>query len=494
MAPPFADRFVRKYRIALAVVAVLVLGNGALLQPYMLRLTTDAPLINIAGRQRMLSQRLAKAALAFDFGTDEKRKAYLAELGEVLGSWSTAHHQLLRGDTRRSWAGPVSADVRAGLLGLEPSFVKMQDAARQIIQVAKTDRPDAATVREARAVILDNEADYLRRMDSVVGLYESEARGRAEGLSRIGWAVTGLTLASLGAIGLFILRPAVGLIRRQVSELGRARDELESRVQERTRELEQANERHRALLEQVSQVGRTSAIGEMASSLAHELKQPLGAIANYAEGCQVELARDQPAITEVRTAIEKLLAATLRAGQIIERIRKFVTRHELRREPFEPNRVVADVLEILQDDAGQRAVSVRTNLAPDLPKVWGDPVQVQQVLVNLLSNALDSLAAAKPLNPTVFIETKGIGDVGVEFRVTDNGEGIDQERIGKVFDAYFSTRASGMGMGLAISRSIVEAHEGQITVESQPGVKTTFRFTLPVQSHGDDDSHCLHSR
>ena len=106
-----------------------------------------------------------------------------------------------------------------------------------------------------------------------------------------------------------------------------------------------------------------------------------------------------------------------------------MTRHELRREPFEPNRVVADVLEILRDEARQRAVAVKTGLAPDLPRVWGDPVQVQQVLVNLVSNAFEALAAAKPLNPTVFIETESSSDAGVEFRVTDNGEGIDRERI-----------------------------------------------------------------
>ena len=494
MAPPFADRFVRRYRIALAVVAALVLGNAALLQPYMMRLTTDAPLINIAGRQRMLSQRLAKAALAFAVGKDDRGTAYLAEMKEVLGSWYTAHEQLRRGDTRTSGAGRVSAAVREGLEGLEPSFAKIQNAARQIIQVAETDRPDLASVRLGLAVILENEAEYLRRMDTVVSLYEREARGRALSLSRISWTVTALALASLAAIATFILRPAVGLIRRQVSELGEARDELEARVQERARELELANERHRTFLDQFSQVGRTSAIGAMASSLAHELKQPLGAIANYAAGCQVELDRDQPAIAEVRSAIEKLLAATLRAGQIIERIRKFVTRQELRREPFEPNRAVADVLEILRDEARQRTVAVKTGLAPDLPKVWGDPVQVQQVLVNLVSNAFEALAAAKPLNPTVFIETRSSGDADVEFRVTDNGEGIDRERIGKVFDAYFSTRAGGMGMGLAISRTIIEAHQGQITVESQPGVKTTFRFTLPVGSGALDESHRLHSR
>ncbi len=493
MTPTIADTLGRKYGIALALMAVLVVGNEVLVQPYMMRLATDAPLINTAGRQRMLSQRLAKAALAFDVGNGPSAKVYLDEMRDVLGLWSASHEQLLRGDGRTSRDGRVSAEVREGLEGLEPHFAKMQASARLVILAGEGNPRDVATVREGPAVILDNEAEYLRQMDRVVGLYESEARARVENLRRISVAVTGSTLATLAAIGLFILRPAVGLIRRQVSELGHARDELETRVQERARELEAAKERHRTLIEQFSHVGRTSAIGEMASGLAHELKQPLGAIANYAEGCLVELAGQRPAIDEVRTALEKLLAATLRAGQIIERIRKFVTRHEPRRESFEANRVVADVEEILRDEARQRAVAVNLALAPDLPRLCGDPVQVQQVLVNLVGNAFEAIAGTKPLTPSVLIETKLAGAGGVEFRVTDNGEGIDPQRLGRVFDAYFSTRAGGMGMGLAISRTIIEAHHGQITVTSQPGVTTLFRFTLPA-GHGDDDqTDGLHS-
>ena len=329
MHKTIAEILGRRYWIALAVVAILVLANQALVQPYLMQLMTDAPLINVAGRQRMLSQRLVKAALAFAGERDPGAKGYLEEMRQVLGLWSASQEQLLSAGESTSAAGRSSAAVRDGLEGLDPYFLKMRDAAQQVIRAGADDGPGAAPVREGLAAILDNEAEYLRRMDQVVGLYESEARGRVAQLRRIGWAVTGLILATLAAIGLFIVRPAAGLIRRQVAELEAARDELEARVRERTRELEIAGERHRALVEQFSHVARTTTIGEMASGLAHELNQPLGAIANYAEGCLVELASPQPALDEVRTALEKLLAATLRAGQIIERIRKFVTRHEL---------------------------------------------------------------------------------------------------------------------------------------------------------------------
>jgi hypothetical protein len=139
MTSPIANSLARNYRIALAIVAALVLGNEVLLQPYITRLSTDAPLINIAGRQRMLSQRLAKAALAVDGGTGERGRAYLEEMKEVLGLWSTAHAQLLGGDVWMSRAGRQRDHVRDGLEGLEPYFAKMQTAPRGVIQAGETD-------------------------------------------------------------------------------------------------------------------------------------------------------------------------------------------------------------------------------------------------------------------------------------------------------------------------------------------------------------------
>jgi signal transduction histidine kinase len=472
MSEHIADVFGRKYRVALAVVTALVLGNQVMVQPYLARLTTDAPLINVAGRQRMLSQRLAKAALVGQ-GQGERASAALGEMKEVLAAWSDAHEALRR--------DPLTAAVREGLDGLEPHFRAMRNAAGELIRIGEG-RGDGADARagEALEVILDHEGEYLRRMDRVVGLYEAEARGRVDRFRTVGWALTALTLAALAAIGLFIFRPAEGLIRRQVGELGRARDELEARVRERTAELESARERHRALLEQFSHAGRASTLGEMASALAHELNQPLGAIANYAEGCLLALEAPEPELGEVRDAIGRVRDAALRSGKIIERVRRFVSRQGPSREEFAPNAVVHEVVEILGADARQRGVGLALELAPGLPCLWGDPVQVQQVLVNLVRNAIESLAQAQVAEPSVVIWTGPDVRGGVEFGVTDNGEGIPADRIGQVFDAYFSTRAGGMGMGLAICRTIVEAHQGRFAVESEPGVRTTFRFFLPT--------------
>ncbi len=485
-----ADTLGRKYLIALTAVAILLLGDRALIDPYLMRLATDAPLMNIAGRQRMLSQRLMKAALAFEGGWGGG-KAPLREMTEALGPWSAAQEQLLRDVVSPAWPSRGSEALRDALQQLDPYFLKIRAAAQRVIRAGSSDPPDLEIVRDGLVVMLVHEAEYLRRMDQVVGLYESEARGRVVDLRRVGWIVTGLILATLGAIGRFILRPATGLIRSQISELERARDELEARVRERTRELQEAGERHRALVEQFSHVARTTTIGEMASGLAHELNQPLGAIANYAEGCLVELAAPDPAIGEVRDALERLLATTLRAGQIIDRIRKFVTRQESRREPFEPNQVVEGVQELFRGEVERRGIVVQLDLAPDLPCVWGDPVQIQQVLVNLVRNAFDALAA-QTLKPTLVIQTRQVESDRVEFAVIDNGEGIFPESIDRVFDAYFSTRASGMGMGLAICRTLIESHQGRIDVRSRPGERTTFAFTLPAGTSDDGAVRRLH--
>jgi len=492
MSEYLADSLNQRYRAALALVASLVLLNQLLVQPSLLRLTTDAAVINIAGRQRMLSQRLAKAALALERADSKTRRRYSDELDQVLGLWTASHDGLRHGNRAISLPGRNSQAVNAALDGLEPLVLRMRAAADGLIRDEARRQPGEPAARDELAIILGAEAEYLERMDKVVGLFEREARDRVGRMFWTGWVVMGLILVALAAIGLLIVRPASELIRRQVEELRRARDELEDRVRRRTRDLEIATDRHQALVEQFSHVARTTTIGEMASGLAHELNQPLGAIANYAEGCLVELASPRPAVQDVRIALEKLVAATLRAGKIIERIRKFVTRHESRRELFEPNRIVEDVQAIFGDEVGRRGVALTLDLAPDLPNLLGDPVQIQQVLVNLVSNAFDAIASAQPRDPTVVIQTKRVDSGGVEFCVTDNGEGIDPERLTRVFDAYFSTRAGGLGMGLAISRTIIEAHEGRLTVKSLPGITTTFRFTLPAGSGDDDGTNSLH--
>jgi C4-dicarboxylate-specific signal transduction histidine kinase len=303
----------------------------------------------------------------------------------------------------------------------------MRAAAGHLVAAAAATRPDDAAIRGDVDTILAHEPEYLRRMDAVVTLYEAHARGRVAWLRLVGWALTAFTLAALAAIGGLILRPAADLIRRQVNELAGARAVLEERVRERTRDLEAAQERHRALLEQFGHVGRTSAAGQMASALAHELNQPLGAIANYAEGCLIALDVPEPELGEVRGALRRIRETTLRAGKIIDRVRRFVSRRAATPEAFAPDDAVRDALEIVGSEARRRGVAVRMDVAPALPRLWGDPVQIQQVLVNLLRNALDALAEAQPEEPSLVIWTRPAGPDAVEHPCRGHGHGAGDQ-------------------------------------------------------------------
>jgi two-component system, LuxR family, sensor kinase FixL len=490
-AHPDDDFLARRYLAALAMVAVLILIDQVVIQPSLFQLTSDAPVINVAGRQGMLSQRLAKLALELDrSNTEPERIPLLSELALTLESWTMAHDGLRSGDEGRSLPSQKSETIEAALQKIDPLYYNMSGAANRLVR----DRADSNQRRIDLEAILESEKKYLFQMERIVALYESEARERVVELRRTGWVVTTLILVSLLGVGLFILRPAAQLIRRQFAQLREARDALEVRVAARTIELEQANSdlqreveersraeaRHHELLQQFSQVNRTTTVGEMATGLAHELNQPLGAVANYIEGCLVALDGPKPMIEEIKAALGKALGATLRTGEIIKRIRRFVNRHPSEHELFSPNRVVEEVEALLRQEAKSLGITLRLDLALELPRIIGDPVQVQQVLVNLVRNATESLSISRPTSPTVVLETRIDESGDVEFRVTDNGEGIAADRLEQVFDPFFSTRAEGMGMGLAISRTLVESHHGRLVVESELGVRTIFRFNLPV--------------
>jgi two-component system sensor kinase FixL len=463
------DALGRKYRLALAIAAATLLSNQLLVQPYLSRLTPDAPLINVAGRQRMLSQRLAKAFLMLERGGPADRTATLDEARGVLRLWVESQERL----SDEAWA-PRTAEIEAAKEALRPHFETIRDAARDLIAAHDSEGDDPGRRGRALAVLLDHEAAYLGRMDSLVGLYEAAARGRIETARRVGWALTGVALATLVAIGRFVLRPAADVIRRQVADL------------------EAAGRRHRELVEQYGHVGRTNAIGEMASSLAHELNQPLGAIANYAEGCLIALDAPEPDLGAVREALRRLRASTMRAGRIIEQVRDFVSKRPRPPKAVDAGRVVADALEILEAELHRQVVAVRVDLAPDLPRVWGDPIQLQQVLVNLIQNSLQAFHRAQTPEPELVVTTQRRDCNEVEFAVSDNGPGIAPEDLGRVFDTYFSTRADGMGMGLAICRTIAAAHQGSLTVESEPGIRTTFRFHVPADRTDNERTDGLH--
>jgi PAS domain S-box-containing protein len=244
-------------------------------------------------------------------------------------------------------------------------------------------------------------------------------------------------------------------------------------------ERKEAAERLTRLQDELAHVARVSSLGEMASGLAHELNQPLTAVINYLEASRRLLSESKVA-PEVTAAINEAAAEAQRAGRIIQRLRAFVRRGETERTVADVNRLVAEVMELAAADLRARRVKVELELGPDLPGVKADAVQVQQVILNLLWNAVEAMTNEGRGERRITIRTVRSGEREVEVGVSDTGPGLAPEVRERLFEPFYTTKESGLGLGLPISYSIVEAHGGRLWADPETAAGTTFRFTLPV--------------
>jgi two-component system sensor kinase FixL len=231
-------------------------------------------------------------------------------------------------------------------------------------------------------------------------------------------------------------------------------------------------------------------MGEMASALAHEVNQPLSAIANYLKGCQRLLgARSEPEFERVKDALHKAAGQALRAGDIIRRMRDFVARGETEKKVESLTKLIEEASALALVGAKQHGVRVQFDLDSSRDLVVADRVQIQQVLMNLMRNAIEAMAESDLPRRELSIATGRRGDM-VEIRVADTGPGISPEIEPKLFQPFITTKSEGMGVGLSISRTIVEAHGGELSVEPNPGGGALFRFTLRTaeqETAGNDD-------
>ena len=253
-----------------------------------------------------------------------------------------------------------------------------------------------------------------------------------------------------------------------------------ARVLERQRAAEArailALQRHQA---ELAHVLRVSAMGEMGAQLAHELTQPLGAIANYAAGCRRRMEMTPAASPELIDAVERIAREAMRAGAIIRRMREFLRKAEPQRAAVDVNALVREVAELLDGEARERGVDVDLLLDASLPPVQADGVEIEQVLVNLARNAIEAMQGSSGAR-TLAIETR-LRQGTIEVFVRDSGPGLPDDDAGRIFEAFHTTKPRGLGMGLAISRTLIELHGGTLTATSGPS-GATFRFTLPVQA------------
>jgi PAS domain S-box-containing protein len=239
-------------------------------------------------------------------------------------------------------------------------------------------------------------------------------------------------------------------------------------------------QRHR---DELAHVSRVSMMGQLASALAHELNQPLGAILRNAEAAELFLQASPPDLHEVRAILADIRKDDRRAGEVIDRMRALLKRRESQWSALDLNSIVEEVAGLLRFDGEARRVKLTLELALSAPPIRGDRVQVQQVLLNLIINAMDAVNGCEAGKRCVAVRVRP-RNAEVEVAVSDAGHGIPAENLKRLFEPFFTTKPSGMGLGLAISHTIIQAHGGRLWAENNPDCGATFRFTLPISGEG----------
>ena len=248
------------------------------------------------------------------------------------------------------------------------------------------------------------------------------------------------------------------------------------------KQLEAEAQRHR---NQLARAQRMLALGQLSSALAHELNQPLGAILRNAEAAENFLRKDPPDLDELAEILSDIRRDDQRAAAVIERMRSLLQQRPLRSEAIPPRELAEQVAVLLETETRARHAILTIAVPSDLPKVRGDPIHLQQVLVNLLLNSLDAMKDATEDRRRIAVRAKRFDDAMVLFSVEDNGTGFASEQLSEPFIPYFTTKADGIGLGLSISRTIVEAHGGRIHAENRPTGGARVWFSLPIADQRD---------
>lgn len=246
-----------------------------------------------------------------------------------------------------------------------------------------------------------------------------------------------------------------------------------------TRQLIDSRRAHAKAQAELARVARITTMGELAASIAHEVNQPLSAVVTNGHACLRWLSAEPRDDLEVRAAVERIIRDAKRASEVIARIRGFLTRDTEVRVAVRFGEVLGNALDFARDAARTAGVSLQTLVDPDVPELLADPVGLQQVILNLLINAIEAMGTIVDRPRFLQVRARKLPDGGIAVDVSDTGPGVAPSDLHKIWDAFFTTKAEGMGMGLAISRSIVEAHGGRLWATANEGPGVTFHFTLP---------------
>jgi len=256
-------------------------------------------------------------------------------------------------------------------------------------------------------------------------------------------------------------------------------------ITDRTRAEEKLRASEQRLLDaqmELAHVMRVTTLGELTASIAHEVNQPLAAVVNAGTACLRWLDGDTPNLDEARHAVKWIINEGNRASEVIRRVRALANKTDIEKVPLDINDVIKDVIALVQRELASQQVSLRMELAPALPMTLGDRVQLQQVMINLVMNGIEAMQSTTDRPRELVIRSRQDDAHGVLVSVTDCGVGISAENADRLFNAFFTTKASGMGMGLSICRSIIEAHGGRLWTTANVPHGATFQFTLPVNA------------
>lgn len=477
------------YIAALSAIALLSVSGYALSTRSLAQQSSDGRIINIAGRQRMLSQRLTKAALAIQSAQSAKDEVEFQrrrqELEEVTTLWERSHTGLLRGDKQLELPGTNSAVITQMFAEIDPPYQALIEAAEGILNLAPQTLENSQ-IAPYLQVILANEAMFLKGMDEIVFQYDREAQARVARMKRLESIFLATILLVLFLEAIFVFHPAVRQLRNDIHDLRQAQNQL----------TEQNTQLDIALNEAQS---ATRLKSEFLANMSHEIRTPMNAVIGMT-GLLIdtELTPTQQEFVEiVRSSGDALLTIV---NDILDLSKIEAGKMELETQPFDLDRCVAEALDLFVPQANAKSLHLAYTIDADTPRFpIGDATRIRQILVNLLSNAVKFTSAGKVMvwvdsSPLPALssgnENGQINDRVYEFhfQVRDTGIGIRGDRLDRLFQSFSQVDASttreygGTGLGLAISQRLCALMGGRIWVESQVERGSTFHFTVLAEA------------
>jgi signal transduction histidine kinase len=348
------------------------------------------------------------------------------------------------------------------LVGSSSSLV--EDVDREVAQERAEALGNAERARRELSLVLPVTAVLILLISATLGWYATRAISRP--LARLDAGAQAL------ARGEFEHEVEVSG-NDELAELGRAFNYAANQLRER----ERAEEALRQAQADLAYINRATTMGELTASLAHEIRQPITAAVTNASTCLRWLSRDQPDLDEARAAASRIVEDLRRAESSISRIRLLFKKGNQQREWIDVNEIIREMIVLLRNEANQYSISIRTETAESLPRVMADRVQLQQVFMNLMLNGIEAM---KGMDPPGDLTIKSQAQNGeLLFSVSDTGVGLPSDQADDIFSPFFTTKPDGTGMGLSISRSIIEVHGGRLWATANPGPGATFHFTLP---------------